>query len=119
MLLYSGEYDIIFADGKLKMMNGSKDVYYSLTPDTSIIRPRTHSQVTPGRRQRKISQVNRKFSHTSIPRKRRESRHAMQSAASALSRDQHLDAVKELETTKDQGGYFDKVGFVKKGYSDL
>jgi hypothetical protein len=33
----------------------------------------------------------------------------MQSAASSVSHDQHLDAVKELEKNKEQQGYFDKV----------
>ena len=74
-----------------------------------ITRPRTQSQVTPGRRQRKISQPIRKLSHNALTRKRRESRHAMQSAEKNVSHDQHLDVVKELGTNMEHQGYFDKV----------
>ena len=83
---------------------------YSQTPDSVVTRPRTHSHVTPARR-RKISQGTRRVSQTALTRKRRESRHAMQSAASNVSRDQHLDVVKEMRTNQEHQGYFDKVGF--------
>ena len=82
---------------------------YSLTP--GMTRPRTQSQVTPGRRQRKISQTNRKLSHSTLTRKRRESRHAMQPAVKKVSHDEHLDVVQELGTNNEDQGYFDKVGY--------
>lgn len=87
---------------------------YTLTPDGVMTRPRAQSQWTPGRQQRKISHATRKVSQTSLPRKRRESRresrHAMQSAVSNMSHDQHLHVVKEVET-KEPRSYFDKVGW--------
>jgi hypothetical protein len=82
---------------------------YSQTPDSVVTRPRTHSHVTPARR-RKISQGTRRVSQTALTRRRRESRHAMQSAASNVSRDQPLDVVKEMGTNQEHPGYFDKVG---------
>lgn len=82
---------------------------YTLTPDSIVTRPRTLSQLTPGRRQRKISQINRKVSQSAMARKRRESRHAMRSSSSNVSHDQYLDAVKELVTNAEPQGYFDKV----------
>ena len=96
----------------LQTMSVSRESY-NLNPDSMIRRPRAQSQWTTGRRQRKVSHATRKLSQTSLPRKRRESRresrHAMQSAVSNMSHDQHLHVVKEVEG-KEPRSYFDKVG---------
>ncbi|XP_028406606.1 uncharacterized protein LOC114529077 isoform X2 [Dendronephthya gigantea] len=78
---------------------------YTLTPDSIVTRPRTFSQFTQGRRQRKVSQINRKVSQSAMARKRRESRYTMRSSSSNVSHDPYLDAVKELVTNAEPQGH--------------
>lgn len=78
--------------------------------DSVTTRARTQSVVTPGRRERRVSHLSRArlVSQTSLgARRRRESRHSMNSAPTAgLIND---EAVKEINETKENGLLFNKV----------
>lgn len=78
--------------------------------DNFMMRPRALSEARPTRRQRRISQTNRRSSQAmALTRRRRESRHGVPSLCIPSSRDQDLHVVKELGADKECQGYFDKV----------
>lgn len=96
---------------KSNQKNGLQEIHFQ-SLDVLVTRPRARSQIhqvatqiVDGRRQRSLSQVQRRVSQTF--RRHRESRHALQGVCE--TRDQSWYSVKKLDTKQKHSCYFDTV----------